>query len=155
MNEENFVIELKPFIESHLELTYKWLRDPEIKAMTASAEFSKFEQKKWFDSLPAKLDYKIHIVTMNDLPIGVCGIKNIEENSGEYWGYIGEKENWGKGIGKIILREIEKKARELNLASLYLFVKNLENHRAINLYHSCGYKVIEETESFIKMDKLI
>ena len=124
-----------------LEKSWEWLNDPEIKALTLTPDFSKEDQLQFYRSLPQKKDYWIRGITENNIPVGAMGLKNIDigGSSAEYWGYIGEKEFWGKGIGKFILKEAILKARELNLKKIYLKVTT-KNTIAKNLYLKMGFK---------------
>jgi RimJ/RimL family protein N-acetyltransferase len=106
------------FNKVFLKMTWKWLNDPEIKQLTNSADFTIEDQKKWFNGLKNKQDYKIWGLTYHKKPVGVCGIKNITQNDCEYWGYIGEKEYWGRGFGSAILEYMEYEARKLILRSI-------------------------------------
>lgn len=135
------MIHFVDFNELFLEKSWGWLNDPEIKKLTNTPHFSKEEQLKWFKELPYLDNYKIWGVVIGKIPVGVFGIKNIKKNSGEYFGYIGNKEYWGMGIGyealKIIIQKAEK---EFSLQSLYLFVIK-SNIRAINLYKKSGFEI--------------
>ena len=124
-----------------LKKSWEWLKDPEIKALTLTPDFSREDQLKFYNSLPQKKDYWIKGVTKNNFPIGAMGLKNINiiEGSAEYWGYIGEKDYWGKGIGKFILKEALTKGKELNLKRIYLNVSN-KNRIAKSLYLKMGFK---------------
>lgn len=128
-----------------LNLSWDWLNDSEIKKLTNTPDFKKEDQVKWFESLIAKKDYFIWGVTVDEKPIGVCGIKKITQEDCEYWGYIGEKEYWGKGIGKVIINLMEEEAKKLNLKSIWLQVLE-NNERAVALYKKTGY-IAEKTES--------
>lgn len=140
------LVELSTYTKEFLELSWKWLNDPEIKTLTDAAEFTKQEQEKWFHSLPLKKDYKIWGVICDGQPIGVTGIKKITGIDGEYWGYIGEKNYWGKGIGSQMLNIIEQEAAGMKLTSIWLQVLT-SNERALQLYVKNGYQV-----EFIKGD---
>ena len=91
-------IKFVEYNEIFLEKSWEWLNNKEIKYLTCTPDFTKEQQKKWFLSLKDKKDYFIKGVLYNDTPIGVVGLKNITNTNGEYWGYIGEKEYWNKGI---------------------------------------------------------
>jgi len=93
-----------------LDLSWKWLNDAEIKKLTDTPDFTKSEQENWYNSLQYKNDYLIFGILYDNEPIGVCGLKNVSKDDCEYWGYIGEKKHWGKGLGKQILSQMEKKA---------------------------------------------
>lgn len=135
-----------------LELSWKWLKDPEIKFLTLTKDFSKDDQKKFFESLPVKKNYWIRGVEYNNIPIGVLGIKHIVQDEGEYWGFIGEKEYWGKGIGLLMLIAAKNKALELSIRSLYLHVGDF-NIRAKKLYEKFGF-ILESVNNNIERYKL-
>jgi len=124
-----------------LEKSWEWLNDPEIKELTMTPDFSKEDQQKFYKSLSEKKDYWIKGIIENNIPIGAMGLKNIStcDQSAEYWGYIGEKEYWGKGIGKFILKQAIIKAGELHLKKIYLKV-SYKNIIAKNLYLKMGFK---------------
>ena len=107
-------------------------------------EFTREDQIEWFNSLKDKKDYLIWGIICNSIPIGVCGLKNIEKRMGEYWGYIGDKNYWGKGIGKIIMSSVINQAKILGLHRIYLKVSS-SNHRAINLYKSIGFTISKDS----------
>ena len=81
---------------------------------------------------------KSSFITFNNTPIGVMGLKNITQTQAEYWGYIGEIDFWGKGIGKLMLSHATKVATEFNLKKIYLTVLK-DNARAIKLYEHFGF----------------
>jgi RimJ/RimL family protein N-acetyltransferase len=147
-------ITLENYDENFLELSWNWLNDPEIKHLTNSINFTKQEQLIWYKKIPEKSDYLIWGVKIDNFPIGVCGIKKIKNQKAEYWGYIGEKEYWGKGIGRQIINKIEIKALALNIKTLNLKVIKT-NHRAIALYIKMGFHLCRNHENELEMTKEI
>jgi RimJ/RimL family protein N-acetyltransferase len=147
-------ITFEPYDEKYLDLSWKWLNDPEIKQLTLTPDFDIESQIRWFKTLGSKKDYYLYGVLAGNNPIGVCGLKNIKDSEGEYWGYIGEKEYWGKGIGKIMLDYIIQFAYQLDLKSLYLKVWD-NNLRAISLYEKNGFNLISKTDDVCIMQKSI
>ena len=145
-------VDLVDYDRSFLDASFKWLADEEIKFLTNTPSFSKDVQEQWFLSLSEKEDYYIRGILADGIPIGAWGLKHITNVDGEYWGYIGEKEYWGKGIGKQMMSFIESHARLLQLKQIYLLVIP-ENIRAIRLYNNKGYRKIEEFNGMIKMCK--
>lgn len=149
------MIKLEEYSEVYLELSWEWLNDKDIKALTNTPQFSKESQNVWFESLKNKTNYKIWGVSYDNIPIGVFGIKNIdtEDKVGEYWGYIGRKEYWGKGLGKQILLNL------LNVAKDDLFLENIvlkvliDNEVAINLYKKVGFNEVSRQDGLINMVK--
>lgn len=144
-------IKFVEYNEIFLEKSWEWLNDKEIKFLTCTPDFTKEQQKKWFLSLKDKKDYFIKGVLYNDTPIGVVGLKNITNTDGEYWGYIGEKEYWNKGIGKDLINYISHYSCILNLKEIYLKVIK-DNIRAIKLYQKMNFKEFLEENNLIYMN---
>lgn len=117
-------------------------------------DFTKESQNNWFYSLKQRTDYLIWGVEFESKPIGTFGLKNIDYNSksAEYFGYIGEKEYWSKGIGKVMIEYIIKKAMENNLNKIYLKVLKY-NERAIKLYLKNGFHIYEYNGECVYMIK--
>ena len=123
-----------------LDKSWYWLNDPEIKALTMTPDFTKKDQDFFFKSLAQKKDYWIKGITENNFPIGAMGLKHINTQTAEYWGYIGEKKYWGKGIGSFMIEQAINKARELNLDEIYLMVGK-QNNKAKELYLKKGFRL--------------
>jgi RimJ/RimL family protein N-acetyltransferase len=140
------------FDQSFCDTSWHWLQDEELCKLINTTNPTKDQQQTWFNQLPLKTDYQIWGVTYNNIPVGVSGIKHIRVRSGEYWGYIGDKRNWGKGIGKEMLFLAEQKAKVLDLRQLMLRVL-AENIRAVKLYQNAGYRIISADDSFQLMQK--
>lgn len=146
------MLEFVEYDESFLALSWLWLKDPEISVLTMTPEFTKDEQLIFFKSLGERRDYFIRGITYQNKKIGAVGIKNINHEKGEYWGYIGEKNYWGQGLGREIMQKIISEARLLGLKKLYLHV-NANNQRAINLYKKEGFVFSSVDEQLIKMER--
>ncbi|HGP4136963.1 GNAT family N-acetyltransferase [Enterobacter roggenkampii] len=146
------MLEFVEYDESFLALSWLWLKDPEISILTMTPEFTKDEQLIFFKSLGERRDYFIRGITYQNKKIGAVGIKNINHEKGEYWGYIGEKNYWGQGLGREIMQKIISEARLLGLKKLYLQV-NSNNQRAINLYKREGFVLSSVDEQLIKMER--
>lgn len=128
-----------PFDETFLSASAGWLQDNELAALIMTGPFDARAQAEWYASLPRRLDYKIWGVKFKGQPIGAFGLKNISANRAEYFGYIGEKSFWGRGIGKWILDEAVAKARALSIECLTLRVAH-QNGRARSLYLRFGFQ---------------
>lgn len=132
-------LRLAPYDRRFLDLSWDWLRDPEVKALTLTPDFSREDQIAFFDRLPGRADYHIWGVELDGTgPIGAAGLKNVRGHRAEYWGYIGERAWWGKGLGRQLMAVVEKKAVELGFTELDLKV-SVDNPRAIALYEKTGY----------------
>lgn len=134
----------------YLENSWEWLNDFEIKNLTNTPNFSKEDQLSFYNLLPQKKDYYIRGIELDNKPIGVCGLKKITSEDAEYWGYIGVKEYWGKGIGKFIINYLIGIAKEKSLKSIYLHVVE-SNIRAIKLYVKIGFEVENTIDGLVKM----
>ncbi|MFN4285592.1 MAG: GNAT family N-acetyltransferase [Lacibacter sp.] len=137
-----------------LEASWNWLQDEELRKLVDAPVITKEQQEIWFESLPQRLDYRIWGVLYNDQPVGVAGIKNIMNNTGEYWGYIGDKNYWGKGIGSVIIQCVIAEAHSLQLKQLTLKVLRT-NQRAIQLYQKNGFVQTQADQIHLFMQKTL
>lgn len=137
------MIEFIEYDKKFLKLSWEWLNNLDIKMLTNTPDFSKEQQNEWFLSLGSKKDYYLRGILFDGRRIGVVGLKNITSTKGEYWGYIGDKEYWGKGVGKRMINYIIEVAKETNLKIIYLKVLK-SNDRAISLYSKMGFEIIKE-----------
>lgn len=138
------------FDERFLGKSWEWLNDTEIKRLTMTPDFTQEAQARWFAGLPAKKDYLIWGLLCESTPIGVAGLKRITERDAEYWGYIGERDYWGAGLGKEIMRFVLARARELGLSELYLKV-GVDNQRALALYTKTGFRLVSENDGVLHL----
>lgn len=146
------MLKLAPYSKLYLEYSWEWLNDPEIKELTNTPDFNKKDQLKFFEKLKDRSDYKIFGLEVDGVKMGVCGLKNIQNDKAEYFGYIGEKTYWGKGYGNQMLIEIESVAREMNITKLFLNVlKN--NLRAQKLYFKFGFQITKDENDNLEMEK--
>jgi RimJ/RimL family protein N-acetyltransferase len=122
-----------------LERSWVWLQDPEIKALTDTPDFTRDMQRSWFESLPRRSDYFVWGIEIDGTPIGAFGLKQVTAEDAEYWGYLGERSYWGRGIGQWMLHCARDEARRLGLARLRLRVLR-ENARAIAAYRRFGFR---------------
>lgn len=140
-NVEDNSIQFTEFDAVYLERSYVWLTEPEIKRLTLSPDITKQSQQLWYDSLSERNDYMIWGVLCDGIPVGAVGLKKIDyiNHSAEYFGYIGEKKYWGKGIGTQMLSFAIDEARKLDVKKLELHVSD-DNTRAIALYNKIGFQ---------------
>lgn len=101
------------------------------------------EQRKEYNQYN-KLDH-IHDVILiceNDTPVACGAFKYYEEGVAEVKRVFVRKEFRGQGISKLVMQQLEEKAREQGFDSLILETgKPLA--AAIGLYSSLGYQVID------------
>lgn len=144
-----------PYSREFLARSWEWLNDPETKTLTLTPDFTKEQQEAFYETLSSRTDYLIWGIALAGRPIGSCGLKHITETEAEYWGYIGEKQYWGRGLGGQIVEHCEEVARTMGLRGLYLHV-GVDNARAKKLYEKCGF--VEEDMScgdMITMKKIV
>ena len=132
------LVTLVPYDRVCLDKSWEWLNDPEIKALTMTPDFTREDQIAFFDSLSSRVGYHIWGVSCQGQTVGAAGLKNVRNTQAEYWGYIGERELWGKGLGKSLMTQVEAEAMRLGYTSLDLRVSKA-NARAISLYQRMGY----------------
>ncbi len=145
---------LVTYDQIYLDKSLEWLNDWEIRMMTDTHSYVNPKlQREWYERISGDSTYQIWGIEYDGKPIGACGIKHIDitKSEGEYWGYIGEKEYWG-GKGHDLMRLVYKKANELGLNKLCLYVKST-NLRAKQLYNSEGFSVDIEKDDKIWMSK--
>jgi RimJ/RimL family protein N-acetyltransferase len=133
-----------------LEKSWLWLNDPEVKALTMTPDFTQDQQRRWFDSLKTNDKYEVFGIRAGNFPIGACGLKNITADEAEYWGYIGEKIFWGKGVGKLMVLAMLELAVQRNIPKVWLRVSR-ENHRAVSLYEKLGFATDRSVDSTLIM----
>lgn len=147
-------ITLTPFTEEYLDKTFVWLNDPEISSMIDSHFITREEQLRWYNGLLSRNNYYVWGLVLKGDLIGVCGIKNIQNGEGEYFGYIGNKNLWGKGIGMRMMELVEAQSSGLYLHTLNIKVL-ANNHRAVRLYNKMHYTVCGNESGYLFMKKTI
>jgi RimJ/RimL family protein N-acetyltransferase len=140
------------FDERTLEKSWEWLNDEEIRRLTMTPAFTREEQRAWFASLTARTDYMLWAIEFDANHVGVFGLKHIDSSSAEYWGYIGEKQLWGHGLGTWMVNEAVTKARGMGLQRIWLRVAH-ENVRAQRLYVKMGFHKTNENCDPMTMER--
>lgn len=132
-------IHLEPYDRDYLDLSWGWLRDPEIQALTLTPDFTREQQQAFFAALPGRSDYKVWGVASDDgEKIGAAGIKHIDGPNGEIWCYIGERAWWGRGIGGRIVELCEDRARDLGVERL-IMIAAASNVRSVRAFEKMGF----------------
>ena len=135
------MITLRSYDRTFLDHSWDWLRDPEIKALTLSPDFTRVQQEAFFASLPGRADYKIWgVASDTGEKIGAAGIKHIDGRNGEFWCYIGKRAWWGRGIGGCILELCEEQARDLGVERL-IMIASADNVRSVRAFEKMGFAI--------------
>ena len=140
--------------EIYRDRSWDWLQDAEIRDLTMTPVFTRDVQKAWFASLPEKTDYIIWGIAECGQPIGAFGLKNVTHQDAEYWGYIGERSHWGKGIGRWMVNQSLAEASRLGLTRIYLKVI-IHNERAIRLYRAMGFSEAKREQALVWMERSV
>ena len=134
-------VKLKKITVDDLELLRNWRMQENItKYMLTDPIITKESQLEWFNKINndnARIDY---VIVCDGVRIGYYGITNInyENCSCEIGFYIGENEYRGKGIFKIVQKQIEDKIfYDLGLNKIVINV--LENNPIIDAYKRNGF----------------
>ena len=117
------MIQLKAIQKEHVAFFYEWIQDEQVVKYSLSI-FQKINSKKdidkWFAGLLENADDFTRGIFLKDTNqfIGYCGICNIStmNKSGEYFIFIGDKENWGKGVST----EATKQVVDIGFTQLHL-----------------------------------
>jgi RimJ/RimL family protein N-acetyltransferase len=107
------MVQLAPLQPEHVAPFYAWLRDADVIAYSLSV-FQHLKTKEqidqWFAATLAQantLNLGIYLADGNTL-IGYAGLSGISltNHAGEYFIFIGEKAQWGRGIGTAVTQQI-------------------------------------------------
>ena len=154
MTSSNGVIHFVEYDKDFLGFSWNWLNDPEIRELTDATVFTKQQQEEWFSSLQFRDDYMVWGICYDELPIGVAGLKNIDKNSAEYFGYIGDKRFWAKGLSRQILDLVFNYAGNRKMNRIWLKVLKM-NKRAIKAYLKYGFSTYKEDDLCLFMQKTV
>jgi RimJ/RimL family protein N-acetyltransferase len=137
-------VALERHSEAHLEKTFQWLQDADLRAKidSLSAPPSKEEnrrywEKRWAD--PAQVNFAI--LNGHREHVGNCGLSSIDRNrkKAELWIYIGDVRR-GQGLGGMAAWELLRFGfHDLELNRIYLRVVE-DNLGALRFYQAIGFK---------------
>lgn len=136
----------------------KWDSDPAIKPFVmprmTEAELVDFTPEELMNSAKKSRDKLIYMLLIENKPVGTTTLdmnfhmlKSPNKHTGWVSICIGDKSFWGQGLSKIMMQHLEETAKEHGIEYLELGVFEF-NTRAMHLYKSMGYEVIEEIEHF-------
>jgi len=139
-------IKIRAFKKDDIWILHKWINDPEIIKFTNSFRpIDEFEQNEWFANIHKNKNqfvFGIELIESSKI-IGTCGIYEIDNISrkGELRMKIGNKDEWGKGYGKMALTQLLKFGfDDLNLHRIWLKVLE-DNKGAIKIYINSGFEI--------------
>jgi len=142
------MIELSPLRKEDVVPFLTWINDEEaIKYSLSSFQrmSTKAEIEHWFESLFTEqntYNVGVYLKSTNQL-IGYAGISGISKlnKSGEFFIFIGDKSQWGKGIGTLVTQKITAYGFDtLQLNRMMLTVSEL-NMGGVRAYEKAGYTI--------------
>ncbi|MBB1150276.1 MULTISPECIES: GNAT family protein [unclassified Myroides] len=142
------MIELKPLSKEDVIPFYTWINDEEVIKFSLSL-FQRLTSKEqidaWYEGLfDEQNTYNIGVFLRESGElIGYAGISGIStlNHSGEYFIFLGDKSQWGKGIGTKVTQEVVTYGFEvLQLNRIMLTVSEL-NYGGIKAYEKAGFTV--------------
>lgn len=154
-------IKLKKLEEYKLEdfeLIAKWYNDPDIKPYISVSKDEKEADEEsgeiLFNRASSGKNKSIYFIMEADRPVGVVsiidkfeGLTLKDDKTAWISICIGEKQLWGRRIGKKAMELLEDRCKEMGYESIELGVFDF-NARAIELYKNLGYKEININHDF-------
>lgn len=142
------MIELKPLRKEDVTPFYSWLNEEDVIKYSMSVFqrlSSKEEIKQWFDHLfEEKNTYNIgiYLSATNEL-VGYAGISGIStmNKSGEYFIFIGDKKQWGKGIGTQVTKQVVAYGFEQLQLNRIMLTVSQPNIGGVKAYENAGFIV--------------
>lgn len=133
--------------ERHLDNAVRWLNDPEVTRWLLIGDFpiTRLAEERWFQRMAeSQTDVVFAIETLEGVHIGFSGLHQINFRNGHAITatMIGEREYWGRGLGKESARLRTRYAFwVLNLRLLEARVFP-ENQASIRMLRAVGYREV-------------
>lgn len=136
-------ITLKKITKKDLSTIQRWRNLDEIRKFNNQFILLNLKtQQKWYDTINnLESDKKMFLVFNEKVPIGICGLinLNIDEKSAEVAIIIGEIKFHGKGIGSIILKKlIDFGIKKYELVRIEARIFDY-NDKSINVFEKVGF----------------
>lgn len=150
-------VTLMPISETHLENTFLWMQDQELKHNFMLKKDVSWESHcKWFSNLINDETQKIWAIYCDGEHVGNIGMKYIDpvKHSAETWIYIGNKQFYGRGIAKKAYKILLYMLRNGSNKSITIITSSIAqwNEVSLSLFLSVGFKVDEVLKDAIDVD---
>jgi RimJ/RimL family protein N-acetyltransferase len=142
-------IKLVPFTEEHIEDTFLWIQDPDLRFDFLMRQLpTRKTHYEYFKKILADSSQKVFAILYDGCYVGNCGLKNIIQNDdAELWIYIGDKKARRIGVSTEAVRQLMKYCFSvMSLKKIYIHVAET-NEAAIRLYNKLGFIEVELGES--------
>ena len=148
-------VTIRPLKEEDAYTSVKWRNDPEVFKYTGNTydhEITIDSELAWIRKVMANHnDYRCAILA-DGVYVGNIYLTDISDGCATYHIFIGDKNYWGKGVArKASLQIIDYGFKELKLDKIVLEVRK-QNERAVKLYLSLGFVILDENEEWIEME---
>ncbi|WEK21295.1 MAG: GNAT family N-acetyltransferase [Candidatus Pedobacter colombiensis] len=153
MNESVY---LRPLSLEDAKTSYQWRKDPDIWVYTEfkpSADFTLEQETEWLRTKLNKENDSRFAICLHgtDQYIGNVQLIDLKDSKGEFHLFIGEKQLWGRGIGKSATKLILKFGfSEKKLESVFLFAHE-DNTPALSIYEKLGFVTVSKHNNQLKM----
>lgn len=147
-------IVLRPLTDLHLPLLYKWCSDLEVLYWSEGDDVIEPYDEATVNLIYGSVSQNAFcfIIETAGTPVGECWLQkmNIKEISDRYPAdvdvrridyCIGEKENWGKGIGTVFLRMLLNFAFEVQNVDVLYIMPSDYNVRSVRLVERAGFEL--------------
>jgi RimJ/RimL family protein N-acetyltransferase len=148
------------FSEKFLELSWAWFQDKDLLRLMSADPFNRVDQRRWFDSLQERSDYRIWGVEFNGVAVGAFGLKGITSPEAgpveaEWFMYVGSSEFRGLGIGDWIEREVVVRAKQLGITKIWGTARS-DNLPVLRLHQRHGFTFRNaEKDGYVYVEKSI
>lgn len=153
----NNPVYLRPLELADAKISYQWRNDPEIWVYTefkpAQPGITLEKETEWLRLKLEKSNDKRFAICLKetDQYIGNVQLIDLEDGQGEFHLFIGERQFWGKGIGKAATQLILEAAfSELSLESVFLFAHE-DNAAGLSIYNKLGFVPVSKHNHQLKM----
>lgn len=119
----------------------KWWRDKELTDLTSGdhTPMADEEIKKQIREMTNDKSAHHWMICVDGKIVGHINLNKINDTKAELQIVIGEKDYWGKGLGKLAIEQVIEHAKTLGYKKIYVEARP-ENSRAIGLYGKCDFK---------------
>lgn len=153
----NNPIYLRPLDVADAKISYQWRNDPEVWVYTefkpSQPGITMEKEMEWLrHKLEIETDKRFAICLKDTTQyIGNIQLIDVKDGQAEFHLFIGERQFWGKGIGKAATKLILERAfEEMNLDSVFLFAHE-DNAAGLSIYKKLGFVPQSKHGNQVKM----
>lgn len=94
--------------------------------------------------------WEVYLIRYKNKVIGICGLYSLNRRRNELWlgNFAIRPEYRDKGIGSVVLRLLEKKAKQFNCTRIYAYTD--KNGKRLKFYWRNGYDRISTVGTYLK-----